>query len=527
MSYAIGFIAAFILSIAFTLLVKKIALKIKLIDFPDFKRKIHKTPIPLLGGLAVFFSFALILVYYAFFTDLILFDFIVPKYVLGIILAGLVVIAGGILDDKFNLKPRYQIIFPIVATLIIIGSGIGISHIRNPFGGIISFNNWQLILFWLHGTPYKITLLADLFTFIWLLGMMYTTKLLDGLDGLVSGVTVIGCLVIAFVALSKTVAQPNTALIALILAGAFAGFLLFNFNPAKIFLGEGGSLFAGLMLGTLAIISGSKVATTLLILGVPILDVIWVILRRIFYHRPISFADKTHLHFRLLDIGFSQRQAVIFIYVLTALFGGASLFLQSFGKMIELIILSVFMLVLAVTLVVIYKNKNNNLGPVSKSKSVTLRKNMNKKNLKILVPVAVVLIFIALVACVYFYYVQSAMATVTIRGHVIKAQVADSPEEQALGLSGKKNLGDNSGLLFVYSDSRYRTFWMKDMKFPIDIIWINDNKIVYIEKNAPVPADPENPAIFTKGEVNRVLEVKAGWTDKNNIQVGDEVGIKF
>ena len=359
MNYLIVFSVTFLISIIFTVLAGKVALRLKIIDIPDQIRKIHKKPIPLLGGVAVFLSFALILFYYSFFTNQIVWGFIQAKYIWGILLAGLVIIIGGILDDKFNLLPKYQTIFPILASIIIVVFGIGISHIRNPFGGIISFNNWQFIIFWIQGLPYKITLLADLFTFVWLMGMMYTTKLLDGLDGLVSGVTVIGALIITFVCLNKIVAQPNTALVAVILAGAFAGFLIFNFHPAKIFLGESGSLFAGLMLGILAIISGSKVATTLLIMGIPILDVVWVIFRRIFYKKSISSADKKHLHFRLLDIGFSQRQAVIFLYCLTALFGGISLFLQSYGKLIELIILSLVMLTLILILVIIYKNKSN------------------------------------------------------------------------------------------------------------------------------------------------------------------------
>jgi UDP-GlcNAc:undecaprenyl-phosphate GlcNAc-1-phosphate transferase len=200
--------------------------------------------------------------------------------------------------------------------------------------------------------------MADFLTFIWLMGMMYTTKLLDGLDGLVSGITIIGALIIAAISLNKVVAQPNTALIAIILAGAFLGFLIFNFHPAKIFLGEGGSLFAGLMLGVLAIISGSKIATTLLIVGIPILDVLWVIGRRVFTRKPLGLADKKHLHFRLLDVGFSHRQAVIFLYVLTALFGVAALFLQTFQKLIALIILSLVMLILASALVIMYKYKN-------------------------------------------------------------------------------------------------------------------------------------------------------------------------
>lgn len=358
MNYLLAFIITFLLSVGLTLLVKHFALKFHIVDNPIGDRKIHKTPIPLLGGLAVFFSFSTVVIYYSYFTDLIIGGFILPKFIIGIILAGLVIMIGGFLDDKFGVKPKLQLIFPFIAAIIIIACGIGIGHVRNPLGGIISLDNWQFIFFWYQGIPYKITLLADLFTLIWLMGMMYTTKLLDGLDGLVSGITVIGSLIIFGVAISKDVAQYNTALIAIILAAAFAGFLVFNFNPAKIFLGEGGSLFAGLMLGVLAIISGSKVATALLIMGVPILDVIWVILRRLIYYGKISIADRKHLHFRLLDVGLSHRQAVIFLYCLTALFGSIALFLQTLGKLIALIILGIFMLILASILVIIYKHKN-------------------------------------------------------------------------------------------------------------------------------------------------------------------------
>jgi len=358
MTYFFALIITFFLSVILTLVVKKIAFKYKILDYPDFQRKIHKVPIPLLGGVAIFLSFTIVLIYYSFFTNLLIYGFILPKHVIGIILAALIIVIGGVLDDKFNLKPKYQIIFPILATLIIMASGISINYIRNPFGNIISFKNWDFNLFYFQGIPYKITLLADFFTLFWLLGIMYTTKLLDGLDGLVSGITIISSLIIFCIAMSKSVAQYNTALIALILAGAFLGFLFFNFHPAKIFLGEGGSLFAGLMLGVLAIISGSKVATTLLILGIPILDVVWVIIRRMFTKKSISLADRKHFHFRLLDIGLNQRQAVIFMYSLTASFGIAALFLQTMGKFIALLVLAALMLILAGALVIIYKYKN-------------------------------------------------------------------------------------------------------------------------------------------------------------------------
>jgi len=357
MLYLTVFGTTFLLSVALTSVVKKLASYWNIFDVPNSERKIHDKPIPLLGGVAVFFSFALVLLVLTFGSNYILGGFIDLKNIIGIVIAGLVIIIGGVLDDKFNLNPKIQIIFPILASIIIVGAGIGIPSIRNPFGGLISFNNWQFILFWYQGIPYKLTLLADLFTLIWLMGMMYTTKLLDGLDGLVSGVTVIGALIIFAVAMSIKVDQANTALIALILAGAFSGFLIFNFNPAKIFLGESGSMFAGLMLGVLAILSGSKVATALLILGIPILDVIWVILRRLFYHKKIAFADRKHLHFRLLDIGLTQRQAVLLMYFLTALFGSFTLFFSTFGKLVALLILVIFMFIFAAFLVAKYKKQ--------------------------------------------------------------------------------------------------------------------------------------------------------------------------
>ena len=174
---------------------------------------------------------------------------------------------------------------------------------------------------------------------------------------MVPGVTAIGALVIFTVSLYWDVPSSGTSVLALILAGACLGFLIYNWHPAKIFLGEGGSVFCGFMLGVLAIISGSKIATALLIMGIPILDVIWVIIRRLWQGRSPVSADRKHLHFRLLDIGLSQRQAVIFLYFLTAAFGVTSLFLRSRGKLIALAVLAGIMVFLGLGLVVIYKKK--------------------------------------------------------------------------------------------------------------------------------------------------------------------------
>lgn len=359
LQFLIPFVLAFVLSVIFTLLIKKIAYKFKILDNPEERpeRKIHAQPIPLLGGLAIFLSFNVVVL---FSLKWLLGGYMLPKYLWGIFIGGLVLMIIGFLDDKYDLKPKQQIFFPLIAGLVIIAAGIGITYISNPLGGIFYLQQLDLTVFNLNDLPYKITLLADLFTIIWLMGMMYTTKILDGLDGLVSGITVIGSFIIFCLSLTNEVAQPETAILAIILAGACLGFLVFNFNPAKIYLGEGGSLYAGFMLGVLAIISGGKIATALLIMGIPILDLAWVIIRRFFREKksPFKNADRKHLHFRLLDIGFSHRQAVLFLYLLTFLFGISTLFLSGPQKLYALLLLGIVMFLLGTWVVYRYKKQN-------------------------------------------------------------------------------------------------------------------------------------------------------------------------
>jgi UDP-GlcNAc:undecaprenyl-phosphate GlcNAc-1-phosphate transferase len=220
-------------------------------------------------------------------------------------------------------------------------------------------NQFKFKIFEYHSIPYYLILLADLFTIVWLLGMTYTTKFLDGLDGLVAGISVIASVTLFFLSLQPNVMQPETALICIILGGASLGFLFWNFHPAKIFLGEGGSTFIGFMLGTLAIISGGKIATALLILGIPILDVLWVILRRIINRKsPFRTADRKHLHFRLLDLGLSHRGAVLFLYFISLTFSVVALLFQGKEKVLALGILCLLMVTLGLLLVLGYRFKN-------------------------------------------------------------------------------------------------------------------------------------------------------------------------
>lgn len=353
MVYILSFLAVFILSFLFSSFFFKVAKRYKIIDRPKLKRKIHKKPIPLLGGLAVFFA-AFIVIGVLYFVDrkFILGNHLFIKNIFGIFIGGAIIMFGGFLDDKYDLKPKFQIIFPIIAAVVIIAAGLGIRQISNPFGGMLNLAQYEWILLWHNGIAYRITLFADLFTFIWIMGMMYTTKFLDGLDGLVSGIGAIGSVIIFALSLTSEVNQPETALLALIFSGACLGFLIWGWHPAKIFLGEGGSLFIGFMLGSLAILSGSKISTTLLIIGLPVLDVLWVIIRRIFIEKKSPFSgDRKHFHHRLLDAGFSHKGAVLLLYFITASFGVSALFLQTAQRIKAFAVLIIVMLVMAITVI--------------------------------------------------------------------------------------------------------------------------------------------------------------------------------
>ncbi len=330
--YIIAAVLGFILSLIVTPIIIWLAKKLKIVDKPDGQRKIHKKKTPLLGGVALFISFNSIVFLYALFSDSLVNHGILMKNILGILIGGTILMIGGFLDDKYNLKPKFQLIFPFLAILSVIVSGIGIDWMTNPFNGEIwQLDKFQEILFWKDGIAYKITWLADLFTLVWLMVMMYTTKVLDGLDGLVSGITVIAGLFIFFASLSENILQTNVALLAIILVGVFLGFLVYNFNPAAVFLGEGGSLYSGFLLGVLSIISGSKVQVTLILMGLPMLDVLWTIIRRLMDKKSVSLADKRHLHHRFLAVGFSQKKTVFYLYFLTIIFGVTVLVLQNYG----------------------------------------------------------------------------------------------------------------------------------------------------------------------------------------------------
>lgn len=336
MFYFLIFISSLILTAILTLIVRKIALFFQVVDAPDTtsenSRKIHKQAIPLLGGVAIFLSYFILLISFA---PRFLSGNLQLSHLIAFFGGALIIVIGGVLDDKYNLRPSIQFIFPLLAILVLIIGGVSIAKISNPFGGYINLETFFFI--------------GPLLIAIWLLGMMYTTKLLDGVDGLVSGVSAIGGFVIFLFTLTTRYYQPDIAFAAILLSGAVCGFLIFNWHPAKIFLGEGGSLLLGYILGVLAIISGGKIAIALLVMGIPILDVVWTILRRLLQGKnPFRFADKKHLHHRLLALGLGQRKTVLIFYALSLVFGLSGLFLQSRGKFLALMLLIFLMFIIVV-----------------------------------------------------------------------------------------------------------------------------------------------------------------------------------
>lgn len=347
--YFVGFALSLIISFVLTFLVARFAHTRKIVDYPDQERRFHKHPTPTLGGLAIFISFFLVTFTLGILGGYLLGGNISLKILIAIWAGGAILMIGGYLDDKYHLPPKYSILFPVMAALTLVSSGISAVSIHNPFSGEIILLD-RLLLF---GLPVA----SGVIVFLWTLGMTYTTKLLDGMDGLVTGIAAIGALVLFGLSLSEQVQQPQTALLAVTLAGSLLGFLILNFHPAKIFLGEGGSTFAGFMLAILAIVSGGKIATAILVMGIPVLDALWVIVQRLISGQSPFRGDRKHLHFRLLDIGFSIPQAVLFLYALTGIFGVTALFLQSLGKLIALLILVLAMVAIVALTFVMYQVK--------------------------------------------------------------------------------------------------------------------------------------------------------------------------
>ena len=350
----IGGLTAFALAFGFTFLVKALCFKLGWLDRPA-ARRIHTTPVPRLGGVAMFLAFVIAsLLFYS--PGVNSNPTEISIYWLLLVAATLIV-AVHAYDDVKGLQPLPKLLAQTIAVIIIMGPwiptfrGVLIYTFSNPFYhfrflDIPLFRENSIYLFMRHADFSLAAIPAVLFTWFWTVGMMNTVNLVDGMDGLATGVVGITALFITII--SVVLGQMSIAILAAIFTGAVFGFLPHNWNPAKIFMGDSGSMFLGLGLAVLSTIGGAKLALALMVLGVPILDVAVVMITRILRKQSPLHYDKTHLHYRLLATGLSVKQICLLFYFLTILFGVLALRLAGIYKFIGLAMVGLTMIILIV-----------------------------------------------------------------------------------------------------------------------------------------------------------------------------------
>ena len=322
-----------------TPVVKHFAKRVGAMDVPKDDRRMHTTPIPRMGGLAIFLAF--------FLTSLLFLKQIEPQ-MQAVLLGAVMLVILGVFDDIYTLHAILKLVVQIgAACVVVFYGGIRIQYLTNPFGTA--------------GAYFDLGVLAIPLTIVWIVAITNAVNFIDGLDGLACGVsciTAINMLVIALL-----VSEQNVATIMAALAGACLGFLPYNFNPAKIFMGDTGSTFLGFMLATVSIQGLFKsyavvsVAVPFLLLGLPIFDICFAVIRRLASGKNPMEADRGHFHHRLIDLGFSQKQSVAIAYLLTALLGLSAVLLTSSGAGRAILLLVAVVVVGAIGFEIFFRDK--------------------------------------------------------------------------------------------------------------------------------------------------------------------------
>ena len=295
-------LTAAVVSLIATPVVKSLAFRVGAVDIPKDGRRMHDHPIPRMGGLAIFFGFMFSILLFVPLTE----------QLRGMLLGGVIIVILGIFDDIYALSAKLKFAVQIGAALIAVLMGNQIDYLSNP--NIFSSNPYWELGIW--SIPISV---------FWIVGITNAVNLIDGLDGLACGVSTISSMTMLVIAL--TVAEPHTALLMAALAGACIGFLPYNLNPAKIFMGDTGSTFLGFILATVSIDGLFKsyaiisFAVPFLMLGLPIFDTCFAIFRRVSHGQSPMAPDRGHIHHRLIDMGFSQKQAVAVLYIISAILG--------------------------------------------------------------------------------------------------------------------------------------------------------------------------------------------------------------
>ena len=319
LQYALSIILAFLVSFLVTPVVRRIALKAGVLDIPDNDRRIHKFPIAKMGGIAIAVGFFVVLL-----LNFILKQFGIVKLLppnqqlIGLVGGLLLIMAMGFLDDLFEIHSIIKFIFQFAAAGVVILSGTQISSFTNPF----------MPTGWITLDP----IVSIILTLIWIVGITNAINFIDGMDGLAGGVSAISLLSIFVISIIMgTPDMLRVSVLVVALAGAILGFLPYNINPAKIFMTDIGSNFIGFALAVISIQGALKsyaavaLAIPILAFGIPLFDVAFAIVRRVKHKRKITDPDRGHLHHRLLDLGFSQKQVVFILYLVSAIMGGLAI----------------------------------------------------------------------------------------------------------------------------------------------------------------------------------------------------------
>jgi len=297
-------VTGFLVSLVLTPLVRKFSLRFRILDEPEV-RKIHPDPVPTLGGVAIYVAFLLAIVVGGLWEG---FAVINLRSILGIAIGGGVILSIGIYDDVKHSSVALKLLFQALAAAVLFSFGYTITSIANPFGGSIELSYFSLPA-----------------TMLWIMAFVNALNLIDGIDGLATGIASIAS--VTFFLAGLNLGSPIASLFALSMFGSSLGFLKHNFPPAKIFMGDTGSMFLGLALSAIAILgAGKSVAVIALLIpilavGVPLVDTFLAVFRRSKARNGIFNADRSHIHHRLLDFGFSARQVVFILYISAILLG--------------------------------------------------------------------------------------------------------------------------------------------------------------------------------------------------------------
>ncbi|OGJ51514.1 hypothetical protein A2335_02055 [Candidatus Peregrinibacteria bacterium RIFOXYB2_FULL_32_7] len=337
MEYILPAIIGFLLSLIGILFALKYFPRLQLLDKPE-KYGLTRKPIPYFGGL---------ILYLAFFLTVFLFvDFDMKLW--GVFVASTILIFVNFWDDLKALKWYFRLPVQFLVAVIVLATGTGILEISNPLGGVVLLN--QIILpidiFSFH---FDFIVLADSLVILWIVVMMNAMNWMDGVNGLPSGLAIISALAIFFLSRENfhLVDQSVVSNLSIILVFVCLAFWLFDFYPAKILMGDTGSMFLGFIIAVLAVLSGAKIATTALVLGFPLLDFVWTILRRVLVEKKSPFkGDLKHLHHRFIKAGFTERQTLFAFYFICTAFGAIALFTSNSTQKLVAILIMVFCMVI-------------------------------------------------------------------------------------------------------------------------------------------------------------------------------------